>query len=143
MLDILVIERSWLQVTVDEQEQPGELLEAGDERTWRGQFAIYFICGNAGGVEVTVNGIGERAGLGVEEQARPVIRNNRCYQIRIDVQTNSKPAIQDCNRRGYGTRFPNRIFDGERGLDIARERHAVADNRRLECDHRLPRLERV
>lgn len=55
-LAIAVIERTWLQVTVDGQEQPGELLEAGEERTWEAQEAIYFICGNAGGVEVTVNG---------------------------------------------------------------------------------------
>ena len=63
---VKVIERSWLQVTVDEEEQPGELLEAGEERTWEAQNAIYFICGNAGGLEVTVNGeelgtLGERA----------------------------------------------------------------------------------
>jgi hypothetical protein len=55
-----------MQVTVDDVEQPGELLEAGEERTWEGQYAIYFICGNAGGVEATVNGqelgvLGERA----------------------------------------------------------------------------------
>jgi hypothetical protein len=56
VLEIVVIERAWMQVTVDEQEQPGELLEAGDERTWKAEHAIYFICGNAGGVEVTVNG---------------------------------------------------------------------------------------
>ena len=45
-----------MQATVDDVEQPGELLEAGEERTWEGQYAIYFICGNAGGVEATVNG---------------------------------------------------------------------------------------
>ncbi len=56
VLEIEVIERAWMQVTVDEQERPGELLEAGEERTWEAQHAIYFICGNAGGVEVTVNG---------------------------------------------------------------------------------------
>ena len=56
VLEIKVIERAWMQATVDGVEQPGELLEAGQERTWRGQYAIYFICGNAGGVEATVNG---------------------------------------------------------------------------------------
>jgi hypothetical protein len=66
VLQVNVIERSWMQVTVDEVERPGELLEAGEERTWRGQYAIHFICGNAGGVEATVNGealgvLGERA----------------------------------------------------------------------------------
>jgi cytoskeleton protein RodZ len=55
-LSIVVTERAWLQVTVDGQEQPGELLEVGEERTWEAERTIYFICGNAGGIEVTVNG---------------------------------------------------------------------------------------
>jgi hypothetical protein len=33
------------------------LFEAGDEKEWRGQSAIYMICGNAGGVVATVNGV--------------------------------------------------------------------------------------
>jgi hypothetical protein len=66
VLQINALERSWMQVTIDDVERPGELLEAGEERTWRGEYAIYFICGNAGGVEATVNGeplgvLGERA----------------------------------------------------------------------------------
>ena len=65
MLQIKVIERAWLQVTVDDQELPGELFQAGAEKEWKGDNSIYFICGNAGGVEVTVNGeelgiLGER-----------------------------------------------------------------------------------
>ena len=55
-LSIRVVERAWLQVTVDGQELPGELLEVDDERTWEAEETIYFICGNAGGVEVTING---------------------------------------------------------------------------------------
>jgi cytoskeleton protein RodZ len=55
-LGIEVIERTWLQVSVDGQELPGELLEAGQKREWQAEQQIYFICGNAGGVEVTVNG---------------------------------------------------------------------------------------
>ena len=65
-LQIMVTERAWLQVTVDGQELPGELLETGAEREWEAKDRLYFICGNAGGVEVTVNGqelglLGERA----------------------------------------------------------------------------------
>jgi cytoskeleton protein RodZ len=56
VLEVKVIERAWLQVTVDEEELPGELLETGEERIWEAENAIYFISGNAGGVEVTVNG---------------------------------------------------------------------------------------
>jgi cytoskeleton protein RodZ len=55
-LSIRVIERAWLQVTLDGLEQPGELLEVDEERTWEAEQSIYFICGNAGGVMVTVNG---------------------------------------------------------------------------------------
>jgi hypothetical protein len=65
VLQIKVIERTWLQVTVDDQELPGELLQTDEEREWKGENTIYLICGNAGGVEVTVNGedlgtLGER-----------------------------------------------------------------------------------
>jgi cytoskeleton protein RodZ len=55
-LSIRVVERAWLQVTVDGQALPGELLEVDDERTWEAEETIHFVCGNAGGVEVTVNG---------------------------------------------------------------------------------------
>ena len=66
VLKIEVIERAWLQVTVDDQEQPGELLEAEEEREWKAKTKIYLVCGNAGGILVTVNGeelgtLGERA----------------------------------------------------------------------------------
>jgi cytoskeletal protein RodZ len=54
-LKIKVVERTWLQVTVDGQELPGELLQVEEDREWEGQSTIYMICGNAGGVEVTVN----------------------------------------------------------------------------------------
>ena len=66
MLQVKVVERTWLQVTVDNEEMPGELLEADQERQWEAKQAIHLICGNAGGVEITVNGVemgslGERA----------------------------------------------------------------------------------
>jgi cytoskeleton protein RodZ len=55
-LSIRVIERAWLQVTVDGQELPGELLEVDEERSWEADQTLFLICGNAGGIEVTVNG---------------------------------------------------------------------------------------
>lgn len=55
-LSIKVIERAWMQVTLDGRELPGGFWDAGDEESWEATNAIYFICGNAGGVEVTVNG---------------------------------------------------------------------------------------
>jgi cytoskeletal protein RodZ len=60
------VDRVWLQVAVDGQDLPGEMFETGDEKEWQAEFTIYLICGNAGGVEATVNGeelglLGERA----------------------------------------------------------------------------------
>jgi cytoskeleton protein RodZ len=65
VLQVRVIERTWLQVTMDGQQLPGELLQDGEERTWEAQFSIYLICGNAGGIEAVLNGeelgvLGER-----------------------------------------------------------------------------------
>ena len=66
VLSLKFTDRVWLQVAVDGQESPGEMFEVDEEKTWEGQFTIYLICGNAGGVEATVNGVelgilGERA----------------------------------------------------------------------------------
>jgi cytoskeleton protein RodZ len=50
------VDRVWLQVSIDGQESPGSMYEAGDEEQWTGDDTVYMICGNAGGIEVTVNG---------------------------------------------------------------------------------------
>jgi cytoskeleton protein RodZ len=50
------VDRVWLQVTIDGQESPGSMYEAGDEEEWTANDTIYMICGNAGGIEVAVNG---------------------------------------------------------------------------------------
>lgn len=60
------VDRVWLQVSVDGQALPGEMFETGEEKEWQAEYTIYLICGNAGGVEATVNGeelgiLGERA----------------------------------------------------------------------------------
>jgi len=65
-LAIEIVERAWLQVTLDGEDQPSGILEAGETREWQARSTIYLICGNAGGVNVTVNGedlglLGERA----------------------------------------------------------------------------------
>ncbi len=52
-------ERCWLRVNADGQSQPvfeGEL-QAGDTRTWKAKDRMDMRVGNAGGVEVTVNGM--------------------------------------------------------------------------------------
>ncbi|MEA3459928.1 MAG: DUF4115 domain-containing protein, partial [Chloroflexota bacterium] len=60
-----VVERAWLKVTVDGEVEFTGVLEKGARRTWSGDESIALRCGNAGGVEVTVNGeylgpLGER-----------------------------------------------------------------------------------
>jgi cytoskeletal protein RodZ len=62
------VDRVWLQVRIDGQDLPGEMYEIGEEQEWTAQDTIYMICGNAGGMEVTVNGeelgvLGERAAV--------------------------------------------------------------------------------
>jgi cytoskeletal protein RodZ len=56
---VTVTERSWLRVVADGQSTPvfeGEL-QAGTSRTWTAKDRIDMRVGNAGGVEVTVNGM--------------------------------------------------------------------------------------
>jgi cytoskeleton protein RodZ len=55
-LELLFTDTSWVQVTVDGvREFQGEL-EAGTRRSWYGEERIELRLGNAGGVEVTLNG---------------------------------------------------------------------------------------
>ncbi|HEX9016658.1 MAG TPA: RodZ domain-containing protein [Chloroflexota bacterium] len=56
---VRVTERSWLRVVADGQNLPlfeGEL-QAGENRTWKANDKMDMRVGNAGGVEVTVNGM--------------------------------------------------------------------------------------
>jgi uncharacterized protein YraI len=55
-VELRVIERAWLRVMVDGEKAFEGILEKGAERAWRGSERISLRCGNAGGVEVTVNG---------------------------------------------------------------------------------------
>ncbi len=50
------VERSWLTVTVDGIPAFEGFLEVDEERIWSGQDRVALLVGNAGGVEVTVNG---------------------------------------------------------------------------------------
>lgn len=56
---VYIADRSWLRVTADGLSAPlfeGEL-QAGDARSWKAKDRIDMRVGNAGGVEVTVNGM--------------------------------------------------------------------------------------
>ena len=64
-VELKIVEYAWLRVIVDGEEAFVGSLEAGTTRTWRGRGSIILRCGNAGGVEATVNGeplglLGER-----------------------------------------------------------------------------------
>jgi cytoskeleton protein RodZ len=64
-VELRIVEYSWLRVIVDGEEVFVGSLEEGTTRTWRGRESIALRCGNAGGVEATVNGeplglLGER-----------------------------------------------------------------------------------
>lgn len=60
-VQLRVIERAWVAVTVDNQQVFQGILEIGDTRTWTGRQRVAIRCGNAGGVEVYLNG--RRLGL--------------------------------------------------------------------------------
>ncbi|MER3449614.1 MAG: hypothetical protein C4315_07550 [Chloroflexota bacterium] len=60
-VQLRVVERAWVAVTVDNQQVFQGILEVGDTRTWTGRQRVAIRCGNAGGVEVYLNG--RRLGL--------------------------------------------------------------------------------
>ena len=55
-VELRIIERAWLRVTVDGQEAFEGTLDAGARRTWHGRERVAMRCDNAGSVEVIVNG---------------------------------------------------------------------------------------
>ncbi len=64
-VELRIVEYAWLRVIVDGGDAFVGTLEAGATQTWRGRESIALRCGNAGGVEATVNGellglLGER-----------------------------------------------------------------------------------
>ena len=79
-----VTERTWLEVYTDEQDAFVGLLEEGDDRGWQAQTRVRMTIGNAGGLEVTVNG--ERLGfLGERDEVVRItweLGEDRILQIR-------------------------------------------------------------
>lgn len=64
-VELNIVEYAWMRVIVDGDEVFAGSLEAGTTRTWRARESVALRCGNAGGVEATVNGeplglLGER-----------------------------------------------------------------------------------
>ncbi len=58
-IELIIQAKAWLQVTVDGVKQFDGILEAGERRIFSGQERVAVRCGNAGGVEVIVNGRSE------------------------------------------------------------------------------------
>jgi cytoskeletal protein RodZ len=55
-VEVVISEESWVQVLVDEVKAFEGVLQAGDRRHWTGDRQVAIRAGNAGGVEVIVNG---------------------------------------------------------------------------------------
>ncbi|MDD3267746.1 MAG: DUF4115 domain-containing protein [Syntrophomonadaceae bacterium] len=56
-LDIKAIKKCWLHIVVDGVSQYEGILVAGEERSFVGKKSVYLKAGNAGGIEITYNGI--------------------------------------------------------------------------------------
>ncbi|MDH7485539.1 MAG: DUF4115 domain-containing protein [Anaerolineae bacterium] len=80
-----VTERTWLEVYTDDQDAFVGLLEPGDDRGWQAQVRVRMTIGNAGGLEVTVNG--ERLGfLGDRDEVVRItweLQEDRILQMRL------------------------------------------------------------
>lgn len=55
-IELLLHERSWVQILVDDQKVFEGTLEAGERPNWVGEKRVAIRAGNAGGVEIFVNG---------------------------------------------------------------------------------------
>ena len=65
ILSVTAIEEAWVGITVDGKEEVQELLLVGDSRIWEAEKSLKIRVGNAGGIELELNGkplepLGER-----------------------------------------------------------------------------------
>jgi transcriptional regulator with XRE-family HTH domain len=65
ILSATAVEEVWISIAIDEEEEVQELLLAGDLRTWEAEKSLRIKVGNAGGIELELNGeplepLGER-----------------------------------------------------------------------------------
>jgi cytoskeletal protein RodZ len=66
-VELLIQQSSWVQILVDDVKAFEGVLQVGDTRLWSGEQRVAIRAGNAGGVEVVVNGI-YRGFMGPEGQ---------------------------------------------------------------------------
>ncbi len=71
-VELLIREASWVQIFVDDVNAYEGILQVTDHRQWTGQQRVAIRAGNAGGVEVVVNGV-NRGVMGPKEQVRDQI----------------------------------------------------------------------
>jgi hypothetical protein len=64
---LVINEASWIQILADDVKVFEGVLQPGDARNWTGQRRVAIRAGNAGGVEVIVNGI-SRGVMGTQGQ---------------------------------------------------------------------------
>jgi hypothetical protein len=66
-VELKIIQPSWIQILVDDVKAFEGILQPGDTRNWTGEQRVAVRAGNAGGVEIVVNGI-SRGLMGAEGQ---------------------------------------------------------------------------
>jgi len=55
-IELVIVERTWVQILVDNENEFKGFLEAGENRHWEGEKQVAVRASNAGGVEVHING---------------------------------------------------------------------------------------
>jgi cytoskeletal protein RodZ len=73
-VEVRALERSWVQAWIDERPQPGQEAPVGWSQTFTADNSVRMRVGNAGGLEVTVNGL-PQGRLGNTNQALDVAWN--------------------------------------------------------------------
>jgi cytoskeleton protein RodZ len=55
-LKAIVVERTWIRISIDDGEPKEYLLDPGFRIQWEGQKGFVLLVGNAGGIELELNG---------------------------------------------------------------------------------------
>lgn len=93
-------QRAWMRVTVDGEVVYEQVMEADTQETWQAQQALVVRTGNAGGVEVTVNGEAQGAlgSTGSIEECTWTLADNQvtrvCTSDAAQTTTPNTPAVR-------------------------------------------------
>ncbi|MCD6289896.1 MAG: helix-turn-helix domain-containing protein [Anaerolineae bacterium] len=89
-----ITERAWLRVVVDGQVALETILEPGDEREWVGKRSVTVRSGNAGGVEILIDGqdLGTMGEPGQVVERTWTWEEGRVVELAPTVATEEKPA---------------------------------------------------